>query len=512
MNDDIITRMHYYPKQYLRTQDFTAEQAYHVAMRRRHNIAHHQWGIVQGLELFVENGSFSVLPGFAIDGYGRELIVPKRRPLPGSEFDDKGRDALDVWLVYDRQAGGQAAEGYAGCRPKNNRCHHVTEDENGRCNCQTNGNQPAGDLNENCNGSAPSPYRWQEYPILRVGRPDAASPDRRKPVQVPDGDIPFGASRTAPDDPNAEWPVFLGQIQRNRSEPTEPFSYRVDMDGRPYAGLVGEAVFSPSGRTWVQIGAEKDGDPYRFAVFIPEADKNNPRLDIDQSGNVGIQGATTMHGKLTMKGGAIALQAGIAETKIPWTIYRYNDNGQDQLRIQMEGAVQGKENRVVVGYWSAEENKFIPCLTVKDNCQVEINGDLDVRGRIEADSFVLPSFTLTAEQYLLTSALMGISGGGTLTSSALQSVGSGSFVDFLTNVCGSPLEQAEALLANTQGIQTLAAALLADEAGLKALAAELLGDQDGRAAMAEALLGDESNAKDVLQKIGLDKVKTWVGC
>ena len=63
----------------LRPQDFGDEQAYHIAMRRRHIIAHHLWGIVRGLELAVENALF-VQPGIAVDGYGRELILSARRP------------------------------------------------------------------------------------------------------------------------------------------------------------------------------------------------------------------------------------------------------------------------------------------------------------------------------------------------------------------------------------------------------------------------------------------------
>ena len=51
MDADRIVRVRYFDRQFLRPQDFTDEQTYHVAMRRRHNIAGHSWGILHGLAL-----------------------------------------------------------------------------------------------------------------------------------------------------------------------------------------------------------------------------------------------------------------------------------------------------------------------------------------------------------------------------------------------------------------------------------------------------------------------------
>ena len=54
MASDTIARVNYFDRQFLRTQDFVDEQAYHIAMRRRHNIAQHRWGIVAGLQLVLD--------------------------------------------------------------------------------------------------------------------------------------------------------------------------------------------------------------------------------------------------------------------------------------------------------------------------------------------------------------------------------------------------------------------------------------------------------------------------
>lgn len=45
----MVTRVHYREGQILRTADLRDEQAYRIQMRCRHNLAHHGWGIVQGL-------------------------------------------------------------------------------------------------------------------------------------------------------------------------------------------------------------------------------------------------------------------------------------------------------------------------------------------------------------------------------------------------------------------------------------------------------------------------------
>ena len=83
MNADDIKRLHFYERQFLGVRDFQDEQAYHIEMRRRHLLAHHTWGIVVGLEIKQGENSeiWVVQPGIAVDGYGREIIVPEPEPL-----------------------------------------------------------------------------------------------------------------------------------------------------------------------------------------------------------------------------------------------------------------------------------------------------------------------------------------------------------------------------------------------------------------------------------------------
>jgi len=97
------TEVQYYPGQRLTATLFRAEQAYHVTMRERHNLAGHDWGIALGLEL----SAGYVEAGYAIDLYGRELILPARTPFVlSTAFDELGADSLDtVELVMALEEG-----------------------------------------------------------------------------------------------------------------------------------------------------------------------------------------------------------------------------------------------------------------------------------------------------------------------------------------------------------------------------------------------------------------------
>ena len=63
----------------LSAHDFQNEQNYLIGKSRLHNRALHGKGVVNGLEVSVEGGSsaplFVVQPGFALDAYGREILI-----------------------------------------------------------------------------------------------------------------------------------------------------------------------------------------------------------------------------------------------------------------------------------------------------------------------------------------------------------------------------------------------------------------------------------------------------
>jgi hypothetical protein len=123
MTIDQIDRLNYYQRQYLGAADFEAEQAYHRDMRRRHNLAHHTWGIVTGLELMEveredQNSGVEVyvMPGMAIDGYGREILVLEPYKLDPSLFSSLTEaDYLEAYITYCQKETQRPASGYELC-------------------------------------------------------------------------------------------------------------------------------------------------------------------------------------------------------------------------------------------------------------------------------------------------------------------------------------------------------------------------------------------------------------
>lgn len=122
MASDVIERLRYYQRQYLGAEDFTAEQDYQRSMRRRHNLGPHTWGIVAGLELVeVENAAggvdLYVMPGMAIDGFGREILVLEPARLqPGQLQRFQGQPGTyGLWVGFEDELAGRARAGFTGC-------------------------------------------------------------------------------------------------------------------------------------------------------------------------------------------------------------------------------------------------------------------------------------------------------------------------------------------------------------------------------------------------------------
>lgn len=100
---DPIQRVNYFKNQFLHVEDFTTEQAYHLAMRRRHNKALHTFGIAEGLELtFTPNATgITIRSGVAIDSEGREIVLVADEPLELADVEG-GREVF-VTVAYDEK-------------------------------------------------------------------------------------------------------------------------------------------------------------------------------------------------------------------------------------------------------------------------------------------------------------------------------------------------------------------------------------------------------------------------
>jgi hypothetical protein len=92
---DPVQRPRYFEGQVLAAEDLTAGLDYTRAQAARHNRLVHRWGIVTGLTLTETRRSGSgaswvevtVSPGMAIDGTGREIVVPDAQLLDERAFE-----------------------------------------------------------------------------------------------------------------------------------------------------------------------------------------------------------------------------------------------------------------------------------------------------------------------------------------------------------------------------------------------------------------------------------------
>jgi hypothetical protein len=77
-----IKRLNYFDHQFLVEADFTAQQNYHLNMRRHLNRVLHTFGIAEGLEVAkTASRSVTVKPGTAIDRDGRETLLEAARVI-----------------------------------------------------------------------------------------------------------------------------------------------------------------------------------------------------------------------------------------------------------------------------------------------------------------------------------------------------------------------------------------------------------------------------------------------
>lgn len=221
------------------------------------------------------------------------------------------------------------------------------------------------------------------------------------------------------------------------------------MSRRPYAGVVAETIDHPANGARVEIGrrstadatrtvggvtytypqGEKPNRSRRFAVFVPEDLGNplppaitlSPRLEIAAEGDIRLRGRTIVNGDLRLAGGAVRFVDGADFTadSVPEepSVYRINDNGKDELRIDL-GSGDTATRQFVIGF-SSPDGKFTECLRVemRDTTGtgdlfplVTITGDLKVDGKILGKN-IDPALSAEAQAAILGSFQAGLAAG-----------------------------------------------------------------------------------------------------
>lgn len=396
------SRVNYFERQYLRLAEFQDEQAYHIALRRRHNLTHHWWGIVVGLELVLEQKVPVVRPGLAIDGYGRELLLLDRITVDRPVFDRYGTNRLDLWLEYDLD-GADAGAPAAICDPAEPR----------------------------------RAYRAIERAKVVAIRASAGPLDPRRPEVVPTEDLDALVGDT-PDDPQRRWPVYLGRLSMKIPETGTP-EYTVVPAALAYIGLNAELIDHPGNAARLELGHVSDpntddtrdiggtmcgykGEKDReFAVFVPPADGDfssplNPTIAVTPAGTQ-VRGTTTVHGNLVLDGAALVFPAAIPEQDATMmdgdpVIYRVSAGG-DELRIDFGDSFTANR-KLVLGL--TKDGKFQSALEIfmeqgKTAPTVRIAGDFRVEGTFTGNDIRLRTLSQDVIPQLAAMLQLGILSG-----------------------------------------------------------------------------------------------------
>ena len=363
-----VERVRFVESQFLRARELNGEQAYRIDRQRRHQIAHHSWGIVYGLTLVDVIGGIDIQPGLAVDGYGRSLILAK--PFPTITYDQLQDSfpeirprVLDIWLFYARE--------------------EVVQSES---------------------------KRWHEDVSVKltIGQ-EPITPQR--PPNVPRGDYTFPPYLPPSDNPNRIWPVYLGRAVRQSESGTVFWQTQQEVE-RHYASHVGNIVFDPKptleSQARMQLIAAKDGNGKRFAISRFEKVEVEKETTIQEKECLTInrQGQTQFHGGLNLPANSLTTN-GLRfeemkkppETAVPWQIYATEipiENQPTQHQLRFELLHPGDKGdpahfQAVIGYPGTEES-FAQCLTVDADGTVRVHGNLTledgqiIEGPITADS------------------------------------------------------------------------------------------------------------------------------
>jgi hypothetical protein len=130
---DVIERPSFFEGQILAAADLQASVDHASGQLARHERYLHLWGIASGLKLEKQDRSTSAAPpqayvevtlkaGMAVDGTGREIVVPEDQPLAESDFVDQNvagsanpGDWFPLFLIGGDEAGASSTFGVGAC-------------------------------------------------------------------------------------------------------------------------------------------------------------------------------------------------------------------------------------------------------------------------------------------------------------------------------------------------------------------------------------------------------------
>lgn len=324
MAQESIERPHYYQRQYLGAQDFQDEQAYQRDMRRRHNLAQHQWGIVTGLELVGDTTGVSVQPGMAVDGFGREIVVFAPYTIPTEAYRGDGQ-YHSVWLQYAELPITTVQTGYAAC-DAGNQYNRVAETYQ----IVVDPRSPYDGIVVNNSKQAPEPalsIPYQELPAI---------------------------------DEQVRWLVPLGQFLWQGKQ------FLIKTDGRQYSGSLTARIATPSTQLVIQA-----------APSLSTAQPAASGLTMSVEGELHVKQQLYVERDIQLQGSMLDF-SDAAENSIAAQVTPDFSMG----RVQQS---KGKDVRVQIGTDNKGNNRFVvgaaqtDLLTLADSGDAQLLGSLTVQ-------------------------------------------------------------------------------------------------------------------------------------
>ena len=330
-----LPRVRFRERQPLTAADLDAEQAHRLALRRRHNAGQHGWGIVSGLGLRWDARGLIVDPGMALDGFGRELVLPQPVLVDFPALNAIGPD-VSIWLLYGREAAGRD--------------------------------------------------RWREVCRLRLVSGSLPEPPAFDPGQAP------------PDDPETEWPVPLGLVTAPQGFGTgRVYAGLVGEEVRDPAGRVRLAFSRVEGRERLAVGIRGDGEETVERLAVERLPEPPPVRARPGECPPPVSGPPAPAWKATVRaharvegvllqppsdGGPRGVQFGTPipepKTATPWRIYRAakDPQGAHPEELRFEIGDPGEKG-------DPTTHRFVlPCLSATADRTVTVQGRLIVTGKL----------------------------------------------------------------------------------------------------------------------------------
>lgn len=335
-----LPRLKFQSSEMLTSADLNAAQLYQIDLGRKHRAGAHLPGVVDGLDIVRSDTGLMLQAGYAVDEFGRDLLLDRSRllnsALADARFANPGAATFEVLLHYDQKiADGDFARS-----------------------------------------------RLDETPRVEIRALIGATAEQ----------MPYDETQTAPDDPAFRRPVRLGVLTADPDQ-AGGWMLRQNAGDRQEAGLVASKIV-PERNDNSAINLAKG----EFAVVLPSAAASDAaQKTAAAAGGVAEQDkrlvvtdrGATFRGMLTVDGDIEAGQQLVLPTAGPAPagaagcgLYRIGDV-KDAPDLNELRLVLPANGAFVIGAWNQQSGKFEAILTVDSVTRsVTVAGDLIIEGAV----------------------------------------------------------------------------------------------------------------------------------